>query len=108
MNAARMIGALSALGFYFHTDLQADNWPAWRGPLGTGICAEKNFPTKWAVNQNIKWRVSLPERGNSSPVVWGNQIFITQAIEAQGLRQLLCFRSPHRTAACGNQRWNIK
>ncbi|MDE2715080.1 MAG: PQQ-binding-like beta-propeller repeat protein [Verrucomicrobiota bacterium] len=100
MNAARMIGALTLWVSIFHTDLQADNWPAWRGPLGTGICAEKNFPTKWAVNQNIKWRVSLPERGNSSPVVWGNQVFITQAIEAQGLRQLVCF--DRRT---GRQLW---
>ena len=100
MNAARMIGALTLWVSIFHTDLQADNWPAWRGPLGTGICAEKNFPTKWAVNQNIKWRVSLPERGNSSPVVWGNQVFITQAIEAQDLRQLICF--DRRT---GRQLW---
>jgi outer membrane protein assembly factor BamB len=44
--------------------------------------------------------VSLPERGNSSPVVWGNQVFITQAIEAQGLRQLVCF--DRRT---GRQLW---
>ena len=80
--------------------LFADNWPAWRGPLGTGICAEKNFPTKWAVNQNTKWRVPMPERGNSSPVVWGNQVFITQAIEEQGLRQLICF--DRRT---GRQLW---
>ena len=74
-----MIGALTLWVSLFHTDLQADNWPAWRGPLGTGICAEKNFPTKWAVNQNTKWRVPMPERGNSSPVVWGKQIWFTNA-----------------------------
>jgi outer membrane protein assembly factor BamB len=101
MYSLRTIGALALLVSTLH----AENWPAWRGPLGTGICAEKNFPTKWVVNQNTKWRntkwrVPLPERGNSSPVVWGDQIFITQAIEAQGLRQLLCF--DRRT---GRQLW---
>ena len=101
MYSLRMISALALLVSTLH----AENWPAWRGPLGTGICAEKNFPTKWVVNQNTKWRntkwrVPLPERGNSSPVVWGDQIFITQAIEAQGLRQLLCF--DRRT---GRQLW---
>lgn len=70
--------------------LSADNWPAWRGPLGTGVCLEKNLPTAWSATRNVKWKVALPERGNSSPVVWGGKVFVTQAIEKEGRRTLLC------------------
>jgi len=58
----------------------AANWPAWRGPLGTGITTETNLPLKWSTTENVKWRVPLPEPGNSSPIVWGDRIFLTQAI----------------------------
>ena len=70
--------------------VSADNWPAWRGPLGTGVCLEKNLPTKWSRTKNVKWKVPLSERGNSSPVVWGGKVFVTQAIEKEGRRALLC------------------
>jgi outer membrane protein assembly factor BamB len=69
----------------------AANWPAWRGPLGTGVCSEKNLPLHWSTNENVRWRVPLPERGNSTPVIWGANVFVTQAIEADGQRTLMCF-----------------
>jgi outer membrane protein assembly factor BamB len=71
--------------------LRAENWPAWRGPLGTGVCAEKNLPVEWSATKNVKWKVALPERGNSSPVVWGDRVFVTQAIKEEGRRTLMCF-----------------
>ena len=71
--------------------LFAENWPTWRGPLGTGICAEKNLPAQWSATKNVKWKVALPERGNSSPVVWQDKVFITQAIEKESRRTLICF-----------------
>lgn len=61
----------------------ADNWPQWRGPKGMGICAEKNLPTQWGTNQNIRWKIRLPEAGNSTPIIWGNRVFMTQAIGKQ-------------------------
>ncbi len=69
--------------------LHAANWPAWRGPLGTGISEENNLPTKWSKTENVKWRVALPERGNSTPIIWGDRIFLTQAVGEQ--RTLMCF-----------------
>src|SRR5439155_1610581 len=51
----------------------ADNWPQWRGPAGTGVSAEKNLPLHWGTNENVRWRVPLPERGNSTPIVWGKR-----------------------------------
>jgi len=69
----------------------ADNWPMWRGANGDGTCAESNLPEKWSMEENVAWKVALPDRGNSTPVVWGDKVFITQAIERQGKRLLLCF-----------------
>src|SRR5262245_60278891 len=69
----------------------ADNWPAWRGAKGLGISGEKQLPLHWGTNQNIGWRTPLPERGNSTPIVWNNRVYITQAIEKEKRRMLMCF-----------------
>ncbi len=70
----------------------AANWPSWRGGVdGSGISNEKNLPLEWSDTQNIRWRVKLPERGNSTAVVWGERVFVTQAIEAEKRRTLMCF-----------------
>lgn len=59
----------------------ADDWPAWRGPAGQGHSGEKRLPTHWSPEKNIRWKVALPDRGNSTPVIWGERVFVTQAIE---------------------------
>lgn len=58
---------------------QADNWPGWRGATGQGQCAEKNLPLKWGPAENVRWKVALPDAGSSTPAVWGDRIFVTQA-----------------------------
>lgn len=68
-----------------------ENWPMWRGPAGDGTCAESGLPEKWSATENIVWKTKLPERGNSTPVIWGDKVFITQAIEKAGRRLLLAF-----------------
>ena len=69
----------------------ADNWPGWRGPLGTGECAEKNLPLTWTATENVRWKVKLPRPGNSSPIVWGDRVFLTQSLDKDGKqRALLC------------------
>lgn len=57
------------------------NWPQWRGPDGLGISTEKNLPTEWSANKNIKWKTPIDGRGHSSPIVWGNRVFVTTAVE---------------------------
>jgi outer membrane protein assembly factor BamB len=70
---------------------QAANWPMWRGPNGDGTTMESGLPEKWSQTENVVWKVELPDRGNSTPVVWSDKVFITQAIEEVGRRLLLCF-----------------
>jgi outer membrane protein assembly factor BamB len=55
----------------------ADNWPQWRGPTLDGISKETNLPTTWNDTENVAWKLSLPGRGGSTPVVWGDRIFLT-------------------------------
>jgi outer membrane protein assembly factor BamB len=71
---------------------RAENWPNWRGPQNLGISAESSLPLGWSATENIGWKVKLPERGNSTPIVWGDRIFVTQPIEAENRRTLMCFR----------------
>jgi len=67
----------------------ASNWPQWRGPEGTGISSERNLPLRWGTNENVRWRAPLPERGNSTAIVWGQRVFITQA--EGNRRTVMCF-----------------
>lgn len=73
------------------TQVAGANWPAWRGPEGNGICLETNLPLHWGTNENVRWRVPLPERGNSTPIVWSNRVFVTQAVSPESRRTLMCF-----------------
>jgi outer membrane protein assembly factor BamB len=56
-----------------------DNWPQFRGPTGDGISDSKNVPTTWSETENIRWKTAIHDRGWSSPVVWGDQIWLTTA-----------------------------
>src|SRR5687768_11343884 len=67
----------------------AANWPAWRGPKGDGTTPETDLPLRWSATENIGWKVALPERGNSTPIVWGDRIFVTQAVGTR--RTVICF-----------------
>jgi outer membrane protein assembly factor BamB len=69
---------------------RGDNWPAWRGPTGQGHTAEKNLPVKWSATEQVKWKIELPDAGNSTPIVWGDKIFLTQATEKGAKRSLWC------------------
>lgn len=68
----------------------AADWPAWRGPTGQGFCDEKNVLLKWNVKENVKWKIPLAHQGNSTPVVWKDSIFLTQANTGGTVRSLLC------------------
>jgi outer membrane protein assembly factor BamB len=57
------------------------NWPQWRGPAGQGISAETDLPSQWSGTENVAWKTAIPGRGHSSPIVWGNRVFLTTAVE---------------------------
>jgi outer membrane protein assembly factor BamB len=57
--------------------LQAENWPSWRGPLASGVTPEQGFPAQWNDTENIAWKAPVNGLGISSPIVWGDRIFVT-------------------------------
>src|SRR3954468_9728044 len=61
--------------------LAADNWPEFRGPHGDGHADARNLPTTWSETQNVKWKTAIHDKGWSSPVVWGDQVWLTTATE---------------------------
>jgi outer membrane protein assembly factor BamB len=82
-------------------------WPQWRGPLGTGVAPHASPPVEWSERKNIRWKIALPGNGHSTPIVWGDRIFITTAVpygealppkysDASGAHDILPVTHPHR------------
>jgi outer membrane protein assembly factor BamB len=69
-------------------------WPAWRGPNGDGVADGRSLATHWSQTENVRWSVKLPGWGTSSPVVYGDRLFVTSQVEQGGKKSLLtlCFR----------------
>jgi outer membrane protein assembly factor BamB len=65
-------------------------WPYWRGPSGQGIVEGTGYPDAWSANENVRWKVAVPGKGASSPIVWRDRVFLTTAHDASR-RAVLCF-----------------
>ena len=61
-------------------ELAGEDWPQWRGLSGNGVSSETNLPARWSVDSNIVWKVALAGLGGSSPIVMGDQVFVTSQI----------------------------
>lgn len=77
----------AALALWFDAAMAAEdatptskNWPQWRGPNAQGVSDAKGLPEKWSATENIKWKAELPGRGDSSPCVWGDAVFIVASV----------------------------
>src|SRR5689334_5607635 len=59
--------------------LAADSWPQFRGPHGAGRADDAHPPVVWSEEKNIAWKTAIHDKGWSSPVVWGDQVWLTTA-----------------------------
>ncbi len=57
-----------------------DNWHQWRGPNATGVSTTANPPVTWGEDENIKWKVAIEGQGTSTPIIWGDKVFVLTAI----------------------------
>jgi len=64
-------------------------WPRWRGPKGDGHSAEKDLPIQWT-EKNVVWKAKLKGEGQSSPIIWGERIFLTSALDKGKQRLVFC------------------
>jgi outer membrane protein assembly factor BamB len=83
VRAAIVISMLASVlpGSRTHAESADDYWPAWRGPMASGVSPTGKPPLTWSETQNVKWKVPAPGQGTSSPIVWGDRIFFLTAIE---------------------------
>ncbi|CAN5765365.1 PQQ-binding-like beta-propeller repeat protein [soil metagenome] len=56
--------------------ISAENWPQWRGPELNGVSPAKGLPTKWSTTENVAWKLAMPGRSGSTPIIWGEHIFL--------------------------------
>jgi len=80
-----------------------DCWPTWRGPAANGTAAQGNPPVTWSESENIKWRVEIPGEGHSSPVIWGNKIFLQTAIDTGQVKSTATQPAPPSAAPNGRK-----
>lgn len=90
---AALLGLTTVMGW-------AGDWPAFRGSAGDGIARDDHAPLHWSPTTNILWKIALPGRGNSSPIVSRGRVFVTCAEDQGRKRNLYCF--DRRT---GNRLW---
>jgi outer membrane protein assembly factor BamB len=86
----RRTAMLALVALASATFARSEEWPGWRGPRGDGTSLEKGLPLRWNATDNVAWKVPIPGVGHSSPVVWGDRVFLTTCIEEEGKRVLLC------------------
>jgi outer membrane protein assembly factor BamB len=94
----RMRGSIAAVAFVLsfvaltvdvqNVPLRAEEWPSWRGPTGSGITTDA-APLRWSETENIRWRTPVPGVGLSSPIVWGDLVFITTGLVDDLSRRVL-------------------
>jgi len=93
--------------------LQAEetaNWPQFRGPGARGVAKGKGLPTTWSTTENVKWCVPVPGRGWSSPVIWGDKVFLSSAISTgkeKTVKKGLYLGGNEQTPSPNQHRWMI-
>jgi outer membrane protein assembly factor BamB len=86
-----------------------DRWPQFRGPQSLGVAEDPSLPDKWSTTENVAWRADIPGTGWSSPIVWGNRIFVTSVIssvEAEKPKKGLYFGG-ERKGPADEHRWVV-
>ena len=97
MRRQMLMGLLFVVAVQFRITFAGENWPQWRGPLGTGVAAEGEYPVEFSRDEAVAWKAELPGLGTSTPAVWDDNIFVTCGIDGQD--GIVCYDM------AGNERW---
>lgn len=82
----------------------AENWPGWRGPSRTGVTAESGVPLEWSADKGLLWKTPLTGAGTSTPIVWGERVFVTSSDgPKQDELHLACFSRDD-----GREQWRLR
>ena len=91
--------------FCVATAAAESNWPRWRGAGANGQAREKGLPHQWS-DDTITWKTALPGRGNSSPTIWGERMFLTSAIDRGRQRVVMCLDRNNGRILWQDVAWN--
>jgi len=86
------------------------NWPQFRGADSMGVADGSKFPERWSTNENVAWRIEVPGRGWSAPVVWGNRVFLTTVVsegEIEAPKKGLYFGGDRKEIPQATHRWLV-
>lgn len=75
-----VLGGLLSAGVAASAATPAENWAQFRGPGARGVSEAKGLPDKWSATENVAWKTDVPGRGWSSPIVWGDRVFLTTVV----------------------------
>jgi outer membrane protein assembly factor BamB len=76
----RIFSAAFVAVLLFGTTSANDRWPQFRGPQSLGVADDPSLPDTWSPTQNVAWKTDIPGSGWSSPVVWGDRVFVTSVL----------------------------
>lgn len=109
INLTRWFSGL-ILGTTVLSAVAQSNWPQFRGEQSLGVATNPNLPTTWSATQNVVWKTAVPGFGWSSPVVWGDQVFVTSVVrdgEVEPPKKGLYFGGERRTPSTNTQHWMV-
>ncbi|MGH9335275.1 MAG: PQQ-binding-like beta-propeller repeat protein, partial [Vicinamibacteria bacterium] len=87
----------------------SENWPQFRGPGALGVVEDESLPDSWSATENVTWKSAIPGRGWSSPIVWGNRIFLTSVVSNQdhGAPRTGLYSGGPQEVPAGEHRWMV-
>ena len=85
------------------SSMGSDHWPCFRGPSRQGDALTSVLPSRWSETEGVKWKAAIPGEGHSSPIVWGDDVFVTTATDDGRSCRVLCL-----DAATGVVKWNTE
>ena len=104
--AATVFAGLTSPG----SPLPEANWPQFRGPGGQGVASNANLPERWSATENVAWTAEIPGHGWSSPIVWGDRVFLTTAVssgEVEPPKKGLYFGGERRNTPRPEHVWKV-
>ena len=102
--------AIGLLAFSSTVSPAQSNWPQFRGEQSLGVATNQNLPTTWSTNKNVAWKSEVPGWGWSSPIIWGDKIFVTSVIkdgEVETPKKGLYFGGERKTPSKDTHHWMV-
>lgn len=98
------------VGLFFASASAAENWPQFRGPGARGVAENPALPIRWSTNENVEWKINVPGRGWSCPVIWGDKVFLTTVTstgEMEAPKKGLYFGGERKEAPRTEHEWLV-